>query len=404
MSGVGGLWRRIREQPPNVKGLGGASFFNDVSSEMIYPLLPAFLVRFLGASFPSIGLIEGAAESVNSLVKFAFGGFSDRIGRRKPLVLLGYAVASATRPVIALTTSVWQVLGLRATDRLGKGIRTAPRDALLAQSAAAESRGLAFGLQRGMDHAGAVVGPLLAGGLLLWVTHDLRHIFALSAIPAVATLLLIWKGVRELPVPEAPRGGPPAKRRPLAVLRSGPIRKALIVFFVFTLGNSTDAFLLLRAGDLGVATVALPFLWAAFHLSKSLSSLAGGDWADRLGPRRTIAAGWAIYVAVYAGFAVSTSVWQAWGLFLLYGLYFGLSEAPEKMMIARLGEAGRMGEMMGSYQLAVGIGALPASLLFGFLWERVGAEGAFLTGAAIAGLALVLLFALIPPDQEAAGV
>ena len=392
------LARRVLTLPRNVLGLGGVSFFNDVSSEMIYPLLPTFLVRVLGASMPAVGLIEGAAESINAFVKLFAGGLSDRLGRRKPLVALGYGLASLARPLIGITGAMWQVLALRLTDRVGKGVRTAPRDALLALSAPNESLGLAFGAQRALDHAGALVGPLIAGALVLFVTSDLRLIFVLSAIPAALTLILLWRAVTDLPFSPAPAGGPR-----LSGLREPRLRRALVVFFVFTLGNSTDAFLLLRAQQLGVATVLLPFLWSAFHASKTLWSFAGGDWSDRFGPRRTIAAGWLVYAAVYVGFAVAGAEWHAWALFIAYGLYFGLSEGPEKALIAGLAPGRRMGEAMGGYQLAVGVGALPASLGFGFLWSWIGPEGAFLIGAGIAALAVALLFALVPGRVERSG-
>lgn len=389
------LWQRVLGQPRNVLGLGGTSFFNDVSSEMIYPLLPTFLVKFLGASTPAIGLIEGAAESINAFVKLLSGSLSDRLGRRKPLVIFGYGLASLARPLIGATGAVWQVLSLRAADRLGKGIRSAPRDALLAQSAPPEGMGLAFSTQRAMDHGGALLGPVLAGVLLLWFTSDLRIIFALAAVPAAFTLLLLWRAVSELPVQIAPA----SRGARFAGLRSAALRRALIVFFVFTLGNSTDAFLLLRASQLGVATAMLPFLWAAFHFSKTVWSVPGGNWADRFGARRTIGVGWLVYVAVYVGFAFASTEWQIWALFIVYGLHFGLAEGPEKALVAGLAETSRLGEAMGGYQLAVGVGALPASLAFGLLWQWVGPESAFLTGAGIAALAVVLLFALVPDGR-----
>ncbi len=369
------LWWRVLGQHRNVLGLGGTSFFNDLSSEMIYPLLPTFLVKVLGASTPAIGLIEGTAESISAFVKLLSGALSDRVGRRKPLVIFGYGLASLARPLIAATGATWQVLSLRAADRLGKGIRSAPRDALLAQSAPPEGRGLAFATQRAMDHAGALVGPILAGVLLLWFTSDLRIIFALAAVPAAFTLLFLWRTVSELPVPVAPAS--PASPGPrFAGLRSPALRRVLIVFFVFTLGNSTDAFLLLRASELGIATAMLPLLWAAFHFSKTVWSVPGGDWADRFGTRRTIGVGWLVYVAVYVGFAFASTTWHIWALFIAYGLHFGLAEGPEKALIAGLAETSRLGEAMGGYQLAIGLGALPASLAFGLLWQWVGPEGA----------------------------
>ncbi|UCF18661.1 MAG: MFS transporter [Gemmatimonadota bacterium] len=395
MSGRWSLLRRIFNQPRNVLGLGAVSFFNDVSSEMIYPLLPTFLVRVLGASLPAVGLIEGAAESINSFVKLFAGSLSDRLGRRKPLVALGYGLAALARPLIAGTEAVWQVLTLRLTDRLGKGIRSAPRDALLAKSAPPGALGLAFGTQRALDHAGALLGPILAGALLLFITRDLRLIFALSAIPAALTLLLLWRAVSE--VPRA--GVETAAHQGLAGLRSPELRRTLFVFFVFTLANSTDAFLLLRASQLGVATAMLPFLWAAFHASKTFWSFPGGDWADRFGARGVIAAGWAVYALVYLGFALAFAQWHAWALFIAYGLYFGLAEGPEKALVAQFAQGSQLGAAMGGYQLAVGVGALPASLAFGLLWQWAGPSGAFLTGAGVAGLALVFLLTLVPGNR-----
>lgn len=402
------LWRRTVRQPRNVIALGGASLLNDASSEMIYPLLPAFLTQVLGAGAPALGLVEGAAESVNSLVKLASGRLSDRVSRRKPLVLLGYALASVARPLIAATGAVWQVLALRGADRLGKGIRSAPRDALLAESVAPSARGLAFATQRAMDHAGALLGPLLAAALLL-LMDDLRLIFTLAAIPAAGTLLLLVRAVREAEPAagaiagaggsgaggnerNAPaRANPDEAAGPLAGLRDPQFRRVLLPFFVFTLGNSTDAFLLLRAGELGVATAALPLLWAALHLSKIAASLPGGHAADRLGPRGVVLAGWGVYALVYVGFALAASAWQVWLLFLVYGLYFGLTEGPERALIASYARPHRLGETLGGYHLATGIGALPASLGFGILWSWLGAPAAFAVGAALAALAGALL-------------
>ncbi len=392
MNAASRLLRRVFSQPRNVLGLGGVSFLNDVSSEMIYPLLPTFLVRVLGASLPAVGLIEGAAESINSFIKLFAGNLSDRLGRRKPLVAFGYGLAAVARPLIAGTGAVWQVLTLRLTDRFGKGLRTAPRDALLAQSVSPDARGLAFGTQRALDHAGALLGPLIAGALILFVTQDLRLVFALSALPAVLTLIVLWRAVSEAPLAEAET----ARLAGQAGLRLRRLRRPLLVFFVFTLGNSTDAFLLLRASQLGVATAMLPFLWAAFHASKTVWSFPGGDWADRFGPRPVIGTAWTVYAAVYVGFALASAQWHAWALFIAYGIYFGLAEGPEKALIARLAEGSRLGAAMGGYQLAAGVGALPASLGFGLLWQWAGPAGAFLTGAGIAGLAVVLLLTLVP--------
>ncbi|MBI4539140.1 MAG: MFS transporter [Gemmatimonadetes bacterium] len=429
------LWRRVRRQPRNVFGLGGASLLNDTASEMIYPLLPAFLTGTLGAAVPVLGLIEGLAESLNSLVKLGFGAWSDRLRRRKPLVLLGYGVASVARPLIALAAAPWHVLLIRAADRVGKGVRSAPRDALLAHSVPPSARGLAFATQRALDHTGALLGPLLATLLLLALTSDLRVVFGLAALPAAGTLLLLWRTVREVPVAAHPPGGSPAAAPdPHARARSAPdptrpvppdmpasaspadpaaagpdtlsrgTGRLLFVFFLFTLGNSTDAFLLLRAQRLGVSAALLPLLWAAFHLSKVAWSLPGGDAADRLGPRRVIAAGWTVYALVYLGFALASEPWHAWALFLLYGLHFGLSEGPERALIASFARPAELGRVMGGYHLAVGVAAFPASLGFGFLWERFGAPAAFCVGAAIALAATVFLLWLPEASTPAPGL
>ncbi|MFQ5746516.1 MAG: MFS transporter [Gemmatimonadota bacterium] len=387
--GAGGFRARLRDLPPTVRGLGLVSFFNDLSSEMIYPLLPTFLVRVLGAGIPGLALIEGAAESANSLVKLVSGRISDRFGRRKPLVAAGYALAAATRPLLAVSAAPWHVLGLRVADRIGKGVRTAPRDALLAEATPAGSRGLGFAVQRSLDHAGALAGPLVAGALLAAFGVDLRLLFALAAIPAAGALVVLARVVREQ-VPSA--SGPPRRAAARSVVMARDLRWLLGTFFVFTLGNSTDAFLLLRAENLGVPVVSLPFLWAAFHASKALLSAPGGDLADRVGARPAIGLGWGIYALVYVGFAVATEAWHVWLLFLAYGAYFGLAEGPEKALVSRMAGEGAMGAAMGAYQLAIGIGALPASLLFAFVWHGYGPPAAFTLGAGIASLAVLFLF------------
>lgn len=389
MSEDSGLWQRMRSLPRTVAGLGAVSFFNDLSSEMIYPLLPTFLVRTLGAGLPVLALIEGAADTANGLVKFAAGRLSDRLGRRKPLVVLGYGLAAATRPILALALAPWHVLALRVTDRIGKGIRSAPRDALLAEATPVESRGLAFASQRALDHAGAFVGPLVAGALLAVLAIDLRALFALAAIPAAAALIVLWGAVSE---PSVEREVKPTETEDgLTRAMSREFRWTLATFFLFTLGNSTDAFLLLRAEGLGVPVVALPFLWAAFHAAKAVLSAPGGDLADRIGPRRTIALGWGIYGLVYVGFGFAAEAWHAWVLFVAYGAYFALAEGPEKALVSRLAGPRGMGGAMGAYHLATGLGSLPASLLFAYVWNRHGAGAAFELGAAISALSTALL-------------
>jgi MFS family permease len=381
----------------NVLWLSAASFLNDAASEMIYPLLPLFLAGTLGAGAAFVGLVEGAAESLSSLLKLASGWVADRTGRRKRLTVLGYGIAALGRPLISVAAVGWHVLAVRLLDRVGKGLRTAPRDALLAESVPEDRRGAAFGLHRAADHAGAVAGPLIASALLLALDGDLRTVFALAVIPGLLTVAVVAGKVRET-APAAPPAG--AAAPPLPRLRElGPVLpRYLGVLVLFTLGNASDAFLLLRAHDVGVPTAAIPLLWGALHVSKSAFSVWGGRWSDRVGARTAIVAGWMVYAAVYAGFAFVDAAWQVWALFLVYGLFFGLTEGPEKALVARLAPSGLRGSAFGAYHAAIGLAALPASLLFGIVWQAFGAEWAFAIGAALA-LAAALLLPLALADD-----
>src|SRR6185312_7171385 len=376
----------------NVLALAAVSFLTDVSSDMTYPLLPLFLSTVLGASATAVGAIEGAAETVAALLKLASGWWSDRVSRRKPLVLGGYTLASVVRPLIGVAQSVGQVFAIRVADRVGKGVRTSPRDALIADSVDPRIRGRAFGFHRAADNAGAVVGPLLAFAFLRWGGLHLRTVFLLTAIPGALAVLMLIFGVRE-----APRAASPSRDRRLDF--KTPLGRRfwayLGVLLLFTLGNSTDAFLLLRAGQLGVAAALVPILWAMLHVVKSAASTPGGILSDRIGRKPLIVAGWLIYAAVYFAFGRAGQAWHAWALFAVYGLYFGLTEGVEKALEADLVPEDRRGAAFGWYNLALGIGALPASLFFGFLWDHWSSPRAFDFGAlvalaATAGLALVV--------------
>ncbi|HYH80504.1 MAG TPA: MFS transporter [Longimicrobium sp.] len=386
----------------NVLWLSVVSLLNDTASEMIYPLLPIFLTGVLRAGPALLGLIEGVAEASSSLLKLASGVIADRFGRRKQLVAWGYGIAAVGRPLIAVAGAGWQVLAIRFTDRVGKGLRTAPRDALLADSVPPALRGTAFGIHRAADHAGAVLGPLIASALLLLWPGDLRRVFALALVPGLITLaVVLWK-VTEPPRPAAAAVIVPKQVLP-RIAEMGPVLpRYLGVVALFALGNSSDAFLLLRARELGVAVAAIPLLWAALHASKVLWSLVGGRLSDRVGPRAAIVAGWLVYAAVYAGFAFADAPWHAWALFLVYGLFFGLTEAPEKALVAALAPAGLRGSAFGWYHAAVGVAALFASLLFGAVWSAYHGPTAFLMGAAIALLSAALFVALVPRAAEAA--
>jgi MFS family permease len=379
----------------NVLVLSAVSLLTDVATEMTYPLIPVFLSTVLGAGAMSVGVIEGAAESTAALLKLASGWWSDRVSRRKPLVVAGYAIASLVRPFIGLAQSVAQVFAIRVADRVGKGIRSSPRDALIADSVEPAVRGRAFGFHRAADHAGAVIGPLLAFALLRWRGLDLRTLFLLTAIPgllAVATLLF---GVREVP-----RELPAREEKAGAVdLRASLGRRFwtfLAVLLIFTLGNSTDAFLLLRASDLGVDKALLPILWAMLHVVKSASSTPGGALSDRIGRKPLLVAGWIVYAAVYFLLGRASTEWHAWALFAVYGFYFGLTEGVEKALVADLVPNERRGAAFGWYNLAIGLGALPASLLFGAIWEHWSAPAAFDFGAALALLAAIGISAVVP--------
>ena len=366
--------------------LAAVSFFTDVSSEMIYPLLPVFLSTVLGANAGFIGAIEGAAESTAALLKLASGWWSDRIRRRKPLVVAGYALASAMRPLIAIAQSATQVLAIRVSDRVGKGIRNSPRDALIADSVGVEVRGRAFGLRSAADNAGALLGPLIAFGLLATWHVPLRTVFWFAVIPGAIAVIVAIVGIREVPrhvaaaTPAALQG---AMGRRFWVF--------LIIIFIFTLGNSTDAFLLLRARQLGVPVALAPILWALLNGVKSVLNVPGGVLSDRIGRRPTLIAGWLAYAAVYFLFARATHAWEAWALFAGYGLYFGLTEGTQLALVADVAPPRRRGAAYGWYYLAIGIGALPESLVFGAIWDRFGSPVAFMTGA---GLALVAAIAL----------
>ncbi len=381
----------------NIFALSAVSFFTDVSSEMIYPLLPVFLTAVLGANASFIGAIEGAAETTAALLKLASGWWSDRVRKRKPLVVAGYTIATVMRPLVAIAQSAGQVLMIRVADRVGKGIRNAPRDALIAESVDPSIRGRAFGFHRAADHAGAVLGPLIAYYVLSRQVAPLRTVFWLAAIPGVIAVIVLVAFVRDVPrAAPASAAAPMDLRQPLG----RPFWRVLGVLFLFTLGNSTDAFLLLRASQLGVPVALAPILWAALHVVKSASSTPGGALSDRVGRRPTLIAGWALYAAVYFGFAHASVAWQAWALFGVYGLFFGLTEGSERALVADLVAPERRGTAFGWYNLAIGLGALPASLMFGFVWDRAGSAAAFTMGAGLALAAAVLLLVVVRSESS----
>jgi MFS family permease len=381
--------------------LGWVSFFTDTASEIVYPLMPLFLTRVLGAGAMSIGVIEGVAEAANSVLKIWSGWLVDRTGAPKRLVIAGYGLSSAMRPFLGAVTNWTQVLALRFIDRLGKGIRGAPRDVMLAVFATAENRGRVFGFHRAMDHAGAVIGPLLASAFLFFYPGEYRTLFALTIVPGIIVMLILFR----VPQPAQQSLSPPNAQLPTPegswVGLPHRLYGALAVILIFSLGNASDAFLLLRMGDLGVAAFWIPLLWSAIHVVKSVSSVIGGTLSDRFGRRTMIALGWSVYALVYGAFGAFEARAVVVSAFLIYGLYFGLTEGVEKAWVTDLAPAEVRGTAFGIYNAVLGFGSLAASLLFGAIWTRVSPPAAFYTGAALAGVATVLLYFLFSPGSTA---
>jgi MFS family permease len=410
--------------------LGWVSLATDAATELVYPLLPFFLTRVLHAGAVSLGVIEGAAEAANSLLKIWAGRVADRSERKRPLVLLGYSISSLARPFIAVTTTWMQVFTVRVLDRVGKGIRSAPRDAMLASWATPTTRGRVFGFHRGMDHTGAIIGPTLASVFLFFYPEQYRLLFGLTIIPGAIAVGLIFlvrepdqvprraetrsptptgvvSGFPGSPKPRSGGGGSRAVDRAAVVapaispaVAPGPLPRSfthfMVVLALFTLGNSTDAFLLLRLTDAAGSVRFVPLMWAALHVVKASVSMAAGSWSDRIGRRAVIATGWLVYAVVYAGFAWSTSIVALFTWFLLYGFYFGFAEGAEKALVADLAPADRHGFAFGIYNAVTGIGALAASVFFGLVWDTYGTTAAFGLGAALALVATAVLFIVLP--------
>jgi MFS family permease len=391
--------------PRSVWLLGWVSLATDAATEAVYPLLPFFLTSVLGAGAVSLGVIEGVAEAVNSALKIASGRLADRSRAKRPIVLTGYILSSAVRPLIAIAQAWTHVLAIRIADRVGKGVRGAPRDAMLASFASDGTRGRIYGFHRAMDHAGAVIGPLAATAFLFFSPGAYRTLFALTIVPgAIAVALLCL--VREDHVGSGLSRTSDSSRtsdvrlKPDATSPASPplpraFKQFMLVLMLFTLGNSTDAFLLLKLTDAAGGVQYVPLMWSALHVVKAAVSVYGGAWSDRIGRRAVIAIGWITYAAVYAGFAISTSLAALLPLFLAYGLYFGFAEGTEKALVADLAPVSRRGFAFGIYNAVLGLGQLAASVLFGLLWTAFSPAIAFAAGAALAVIATALLFVVI---------
>jgi MFS family permease len=392
--------KKIPAVPKTVFILGFVSLFTDASTEMVFPILPVFLSTVLGAGPMALGIIEGVAESTAAVLKVFSGLWADRVRKRKPIIVLGYGLSSFFRPFIGLA-QVWPVvLALRFIDRVGKGIRSSPRDALIADVTTPSNRGASFGFHQAMDHAGAVIGPLVTWVLLsTYVGLPIRQVILLSALPALAAWLTLVFGVKE-------KGNPaPLKSKKLELVKDwkklgGPFKFLMLSLFVFTLGCSTDAFLLVRLSQVGVSTASIAILWALFHVVKMGASAAGGRLSDVTGRKPVILAGWFYYALIYAAFAFVSERSALIGVFLAYGIYYGLSEPVEKAYVADLAPVNLRGTAFGYYNLMVGLGALPASLLFGWVGQVWGYPSAFTMGALFAGLASVLLLFVKNKSQK----
>jgi MFS family permease len=395
----------LRSLPRNVWAVSLTSFFMDISSEMIVNILPLFLANVLGVRTNVIGLIEGLAESTASLLKVFSGWFSDKLRARKWLAVSGYGLSTLVKPIFYFANSWGVVAGVRWADRVGKGIRTAPRDALIADSIGERERGLAFGFQRAADTAGAMLGLLVALGVV-WLAQSnaiqlgeatFRAIVLVSLLPATLAVLALAIGARDVPV-TSQRAGPQFTFKQLGK----PFMVFLLIVGLFELGNSSDAFLVLRAQERGLSVSGILGVLVVFNLVYTLASTPAGVLSDRIGRRQVIVGGWLVYATAYLGFGLARSAWQIWALYLLYGLYYGLAYGTSKALIADLVPAEVRGTAYGSYNAILGLLDLPASLIAGLLWQGVGAwsglgaPAPFLFGAGAALLAALLMAFWLP--------
>ncbi len=373
--------RQFKNLTRNVVILGWVSFFSDFSSEMIYPLLPLFLTTVLGAPASVIGLIEGIAESTASLLKVVSGWLSDRLGRRKALVVSGYGLSNLVKPLFAFTTAWPQVLAIRFTDRVGKGVRTSPRDAIIADSTPEAVRGSSFGFQRAMDTAGAVAGPLAAFAILAIRPGGYRLVFLLSLVPGLTAVLLVALLVRER------RGlglsGAELPRLSLAAF-DRRFRLFLLAVLVFTLGTPSNAFLILRARDVGLPDTLIPILWGLFNIIYAASAWPAGALSDRLGRKTLVIGGYLVFALVFVGFALADAIWQIWLLFAAYGLHYGAADGVQRAYAADLSPAHLRGTAYGLYHTLTGLALFPASVVAGLLWQSLGPAAPFAYGAAMA--------------------
>ena len=382
--------KRTPNIPPNVKTLSWVSFFNDVASEMIYPIVPIFLTTVLKTSIVSVGIIEGFAEGTASILKLVTGIYSDKIKRRKPFVILGYSLSTLAKPIIGIATGPFGVLVGRLLDKTGKGIRTAPRDALITESVGKEEKGKAFGYHRAFDTMGAIVGPLLALLLVAVFSENLRPIFFIATIPAVIGVLLLIFVLKE-------------KKRDVLIEEKKIVQKFsfkglpisfkifLATSFIFALGNSSDAFLILRSKDLGFTTTQAIFAYVLFNIVYAGFSYKAGKLSDKIGSKKILIAGFIIFALVYGAFGLTHTASLFWLLFPIYGLYMAFTDGVGKAFIARLVPDEMSGSAFGLYQGIMGVATLFASVIAGLVWSTYGSQYVFIFGAVTAIISLVVL-------------
>ena len=387
--------------PGAVYWFGATSLANDFSSEIVYPLLPAFVTQTLGGGALALGLVDGLGDAIAAGLKLVSGYLAERPRLRGPLVVAGYGLATVMRPLMAVATLPWHVIAVRAGDRVGKGLRTAPRDVMIADVTEPEMRGRAFGLHRVGDHTGAILGPLLAAALIAGGL-SLRHVFWVATVPGVVAVGLAWMAVRRVGARDDVRGASGAGGRqpatdPLAP-RTSSLAPLLAVLALAVFLRAPETLLLLRTQQLGVAVAAVPLLWALLHVVRSTVSYPGGVLADRWGPRRTLAIGWMSYAALAWALAKATSTVQAVVLFAAYGVVAALTESPERKLVAAASSRARRGRGFGWYHGALAAVALPGAALFGWLYQVLGADVALEASAAVtlAAVALLGIVALIP--------
>jgi MFS family permease len=404
------MQKGLRRLPRNVWVMSATSLLNDISSEMLSNLMPFFLANILGVRTAVIGLIEGLAETTASLLKIFFGVLSDRYGKRKPFAIAGYALSALAKPLLYFASAWGWVLGVRVADRIGKGIRTAPRDALIADSVDSAQRGLAFGLHRAADTLGAFLGLGIAA-LVIWRTQaqaqlltldTFRLIVLISIIPAVLGVLVLTLGAVDTPIPGSAGTGKAVERRRASFQQLDPrFKYFLLALVLFTLGNSSDAFILLRGQERGLSILQVMGMSLAFNAVYTVFAGPFGAWSDRVGRRRLMLGGWLAYGLVYLGFAFSRTGWQVWTLFGLYGLYYAATEGAARALIADLVPPAQRGAAFGYFNAAIGITVLPASLIAGLLWQGIGAwrglgpSAPFFFGALMALLAGVFFMRLV---------